>query len=114
MRKSALFAAAVGCLALSSAAPLAQVRADIASPSTWEAVFSHRDLQAVLGASVHSNSGEDMGHIAEVLADRAGTMRGAVTACGGCLGVGSREVVVDWGALHSAPEDQPQQIIVDL
>jgi hypothetical protein len=114
MRKSALLAAAVGCLALSSAAPLAQVRADIASPSTWEAVFSHRDLQAVLGASVHSNSGEDMGHIVQVLVDQAGTMRAAVIDFGGFLGVGSRKVVVDWGALHFAPEDQPQHIIVDL
>jgi PRC-barrel domain len=114
MRKSALLAAAVGCLALSSAAPLAQVRADIASPSTWEAVFSHRDLQAVLGASVHSNSGEDMGHIVQVLVDQTGTARAAVIDFGGFLGVGSRKVVVDWGALHFAPEDQPQQINLDL
>ena len=114
MRKSALFAVALGCLALSSAAPLAQVRADIAPFSTWEAVFSHRDLQAVLGASVHSNSGEDMGHIVQVLVDQSGTVRAAVIDFGGFLGVGSRKVVVDWGALHFAPEDQPQHIIVDL
>ena len=114
MRKSALFTVAVGCLALSSAAPLAQVRGDIASFSTWEAVFSHRDLQAVLGASVHSNSGEDMGHIVQVLVDQSGTVRAAVIDFGGFLGVGSRKVVVDWGALHFAPEGQPQYIIVDL
>jgi PRC-barrel domain len=114
MRKSALFAVTVGCLALSSAAPLAQVRGDIASLSTWEAVFSHRDLQAVLGASVHSSTGEDMGHIVQVLVDQAGTVRAAVIDFGGFLGVGSRKVVVDWGALHFAPEDQPQHIIVDL
>ena len=114
MRKSALFAAAVGCLALSSPAPLAQVRGDIASFSTWEAVFSHRDLQAVLGAAVHSSSGEDMGHIIQVLVDQTGTVRAAVIDFGGFLGVGSRKVVVDWGALHFAPEDQPQHIIVDL
>jgi hypothetical protein len=113
MRKSALFAA-VGCLALSSAAPFAQNRGDIASFSTWEAVFSHRDLQAVLGASVHSGSGEDMGHIVQVLVDQTGTMRAAVIDFGGFLGVGSRKVVVDWGALHFAPDDQPQHITVDL
>lgn len=33
---------------------------------------------------------------------------------GGFLGVGSRKVVVDWGALHFTPEDQPQKIILDL
>jgi hypothetical protein len=115
MHKSTVFAVAVGCLALSSAAPLAQVRDDVApSFSTWEAVFSHRDLQAVLGAAVHSSSGEDMGHIVQVLVDQAGTMRAAVIDFGGFLGVGSRKVVVDWAALHFAPEDQPQRIIVDL
>jgi len=114
MRKSALLAVAVGCLALSSAAPRAQVRGDIASPPTWEAVFSHRDLQAVLGAAVHSSAGEDMGHIVQVLVDQAGTMRAAVIDFGGFLGVGSRKVVVDWGALHFAPDDHPQRIIVDL
>jgi PRC-barrel domain len=114
MGKSALFAAAIGCLTLSSAAPLAQVRGDTASFSTWEAVFSHRDLQAVLGAAVHSNSGEDMGHIVQVLVDQAGTVRAAVIDFGGFLGVGSRKIVVDWGALHFAPEDQPQHITLDL
>src|ERR1700730_9032398 len=114
MRKSALLAAAVGCLALSSAAPLAQVRADIASPSTWEAVFSHRDLQAVLGASVHSSTGEDMGHIVQVLVDQAGTARAAVIDFGGFLGVGSRKVVVDWGALHFAPAADREHITLDL
>ena len=115
MCKSALFAITVGCLAMSSAAPLAQGRGnDIASLTTWEAVFSHRDLQGVLGASVHSSTGEDMGHIVQILVDQTGTTRAAVIDFGGFLGVGSRKVVVDWGALHFAPEDQPQQIILDL
>jgi len=112
MRKSALFAAAVGCLALSSAAPLAQVR-DLAAFTT-EAVFSHRDLQAVLGAAVQSSTGENMGHIVQVLVDQTATVRAAVIDFGGFLGVGSRKVVVDWGALHFAPDDQPQRIILDL
>src|SRR5262249_17482698 len=117
MRKSALFAMAVGCLALSSAAPLARdLGTDLASltTTTWAAVCSQRDLQGVLGASVHSSSGEDMGHIVQILVDQTGTTRAAVIDFGGFLGVGSRKVVVDWGALHFAPEDQAQQIILDL
>jgi hypothetical protein len=112
MRNSALFALAIGCLALSSAAPLARDRNDIAA--TWETVFSHRDLQGVLGASVQSTTGEDMGHIVQILVDQAGTVRAAVIDFGGFLGVGSRKVVVDWTALHFAPNDQAQQIILDL
>jgi hypothetical protein len=115
MRKSAFFALAVGCLALSSAAPLARDRGnDTAAFPTWETVFSHRDLQGVLGASVQSTTGQDMGHIVQILVDQAGTVRAAVIDFGGFLGVGSRKVVVDWAALHFAPEDQPQQIILDL
>jgi hypothetical protein len=55
-----------------------------------------------------------MGHIVQVLVDQAGLARAAVIDFGGFLGVGSRKVVVDWGALHFAPEDQLQQITVDL
>src|ERR1700745_1863922 len=96
MRKSALLVIAVGCLAMSSAAPLAQSRGnDIASLTTWKAVFSHRDLQGGLGASVQSSSGENMGHIVQVLVDQTGSARAAVIDFGGFLGVGSRKVVVD-------------------
>jgi hypothetical protein len=113
--RNALFVLAVGCLAVTSSAPLARDRGnDIAALPTWETVFSHRDLQGVLGASVRSTSGEDMGHIVQILVDQAGTVRAAVIDFGGFLGVGSRKVVVDWAALHFAPDDQPQQIILDL
>ena len=107
--------AACGCLAVPWAAPLAQDRGnDIAAYATWETVFPHHDLQGVLGAAVQSSSGEDMGHIVQVLVDQAGGVRAAVIDFGGFLGVGSRKVVVDWGALHFAPENQPQQIMLDL
>jgi hypothetical protein len=110
---------ACGCLAIPAAAPLAQDRSvergnDIASYATFETVFTHRDLQAVLGAPVHSAAGEDMGHIVQVLVDQAGVARGAVIDFGGFLGVGSRKVVVDWSALHFAPEEHSQQIMLDL
>jgi hypothetical protein len=110
---------ACGCLAIPAAAPLAQDRSvergnDIASYATFETVFTHRDLQAVLGAPVHSAAGEDMGHIVQVLVDQAGLARGAVIDFGGFLGVGSRKVVVDWSALHFAPEEHSQQIMLDL
>ena len=116
MRRTALFSIllAGGCLALTSAVPLAQDRGGEFGSATWETVFGHRDLQAVLGAAVRSGTGEDMGHVVQVLVDQSGTARAAVIDFGGFLGVGSRKVVVDWSALHFAPEDQPQQIMVDL
>ena len=41
-----------------------------------------------------------MGHIVDVIVDRAGVVRAAVIDFGGFLGVGSRKIVVDWNALH--------------
>jgi PRC-barrel domain len=122
MRASAFASVMVAgcCLAIPVAAPLAQERSvergnDIASyATTFETVFTHHDLQAVLGARVHSPTGEDMGHVVQVLVDQGGLARAAVIDFGGFLGVGSRKVVVAWGALHFAPEDQSQQIRLDL
>jgi hypothetical protein len=120
--------AACGSLTIPAAAPLAQERApdpsinaatadrgnDAKGYATWEAVFTHRDVQGVLGAAVQSAAGEDMGHIVQVLVDQAGLVRAAVIDFGGFLGVGSRKVVVDWAALHFAPESPPQKIVLDL
>jgi len=116
MGRSAFFTLCVagGCLALTSAAPLAQERGNDLAYATAGTVFAHRDLQGVLGTAVRSSSGEDMGHVVQVLVDQNGTARAAVIDFGGFLGVGSRKVVVDWSALHFSPEDQPQQIVVDL
>ena len=116
MRRSAVVAIllAGGCLGLASAAPLAADRGNDAGYAAWQTVFPHSDLQGVLGAAVHSSTGEDMGHIVQILVDQDGSVRAAVIDFGGFLGVGSRKVVVDWTALHFAPETQPPQITVDL
>ena len=54
----------------------------------------------MLGRHVRSPANEDMGHIVDVIVDRAATVRAAVIDFGGFLGVGSRKIVVDWNALH--------------
>ena len=54
----------------------------------------------MLGRDVRSPTDEDMGHIVDVIVDRAGAVRAAVIDFGGFLGVGSRKIVVDWNALH--------------
>jgi hypothetical protein len=131
MRKFVLASViAGGCLAIPAAAPLAQDRAsqsagstnavaedhgsDIKTYATWEEVFTHQDVQGVLGAPVQSTAGEGMGRVVQVLVDHAGIARAAVIDFGGFLGVGSRKVVVDWAVLHFAPEDEQQKITLDL
>jgi len=63
-------------------------------------VIGARDAHGILGREVRSAANEDMGRIVDVIVDREGAVRAAVIDFGGFLGVGSRKIVVDWGALH--------------
>jgi hypothetical protein len=70
-----------------------------AAPPASVTVIGANDAHGVLGRDVRSPTDEDMGHIVDVIVDRAGTVRAAVIDFGGFLGVGSRKIVVDWNAL---------------
>jgi hypothetical protein len=73
------------------------------------------DAKGILGRDVRSPASENMGRIADVIVDRAGQVRGAVIDFGGFLGVGSRKIVVDWGALHFwNVADKSASITLDL
>jgi hypothetical protein len=77
-------------------APAAAITASAPSVTVIDAVDAH----GILGRDVRSPTGENMGRIADVIVDRGGQVRAAVIDFGGFLGVGSRKIVVDWGALH--------------
>jgi hypothetical protein len=63
-------------------------------------IIGAADTHSVLGRDVRSSADEDMGHIVDVVVDRAGAPRAAIIDFGGFLGVGSRKIAVDWNALH--------------
>lgn len=66
------------------------------SVTVIDAVEAH----GILGRDVRSPTDENMGRISDVIVDRSGQARAVVIDFGGFLGVGSRKIVVDWGALH--------------
>jgi len=70
------------------------------APPPSVTVIDAHDAHGVLGRDVRSPTDQDMGHIVDVIVDRAGTVRAAVIDFGGFLGVGVRKIVVDWNALH--------------
>ena len=120
---AAIFVAIV-CV-LPAATPLAEdIHQPLAAPSTstepnysedtWQSILLSQDVQGALGREVRSGTGENLGRVVDVLVDRGGQVRGAVIDFGGFLGVGSRKIVVDWGALHFAPADQRDRITLDL
>ncbi|MGM4920590.1 PRC-barrel domain-containing protein [Tardiphaga sp. 813_E8_N1_3] len=94
--------------------PDAAVPAPVAKPPSVTVIDAF-DAKGILGRDVRSPASENMGRIADVIVDRAGQVRGAVIDFGGFLGVGSRKIVVDWGALHFwNVADKTASITLDL
>jgi len=86
-----------------------------ASPPPSITVIGPADAHGVLGREVKSPTGENMGRIVDIIADRSGAVRAAVIDFGGFLGVGSRKIVVDWNALHFGQmQDKNSSITLEL
>jgi PRC-barrel domain len=75
------------------------------------AALDPHDVEAVLGKSIRSATGEDMGRLVDVVVDREGRPRAAIIDFGGFLGVGSRKIAVDWSALSFSHDDTKGDII---
>jgi hypothetical protein len=85
------------------------------APPASVTIIGAGDAHGVLGRDVRSAANEDMGHIVDVIVDRAGSVRAAVIDFGGFLGVGSRKIVVDWKALRfGAVADKGDSISLEL
>ena len=85
------------------------------APPPSVTIIGAREAHGVLGRDVRSPADEDMGHIVDVIVDRAGLVRAAVIDFGGFLGVGSRKIVVDWNALHfGRVADKSDSITLEL
>jgi hypothetical protein len=75
------------------------------------AAIDPHDVEAILGKSVRSSAGEDMGRLVDVVVDRDGRPRAAIIDFGGFLGVGSRKIAVDWGVLKFAHDNAKGDLI---
>src|SRR5437868_11354756 len=82
------------------------------APPPSVTIIEAKEAHGVLGRHVRSPANEDMGHIVDVIVDRAGAVRAAVIDFGGFLGVGSRKIAVDWTALHFTAIDGKDRITV--
>lgn len=77
-------------------------------------IIDSNQVASVLGQSVQSDSGENIGRIVDVLVDRNGQVRAAVIDFGGFLGLGTRKIAVDWAALRFGANDKPRTIRVEI
>jgi hypothetical protein len=85
-----------------------------AAPPPSVTVIGPAEAHGVLGRDVRSATGEDMGHMVDVLVDPNGNVRAAVIDFGGFLGVGSRKIVVDWSALHFEQLENKGNVMLEL
>lgn len=95
-------------------APPAPAKTEQSAPPAVTILPNH-EVEGILGRQVRSAADENMGRIVDVLVDRSGQVRAAIIDFGGFLGVGSRKIAVDWGALHFPPPGKPgARIALDL
>src|SRR6266536_2700835 len=98
----------------STAAPPAAAPPSNPSPGTPAVVLDDQEVSTILGKSVRSNAGEDMGRIVDIIVSHDGQVRAAIIDFGGFLGIGTRKIAVDWRALNFAPAGKPGSITLDL
>src|SRR4029079_15972306 len=84
---------------------------DDGTPAT---VIDDREVEGILGKSVRSNTGADMGQIIDVIYKRCCKVRAPVIDFGGFLGGGSRKIAVDWSALSFPASSVIDHVVLNL
>lgn len=77
-------------------------------------ILNGQQVESILGKKVRSTAGDDMGRIIDIIADKTGQVRAAIVDFGGFLGVGSRQIAVDWKAIRFPSDGKTDAVIVDL
>lgn len=94
--------------------PAAQAPPPKAIPETPAMILNGQQVESILGKKVRSTAGDDMGRIIDIIADKTGQVRAAIVDFGGFLGVGSRQIAVDWKAIRFPADGKTDAVIVDL
>jgi sporulation protein YlmC with PRC-barrel domain len=77
-------------------------------------VLNGQQVESILGKKVRGTAGDDMGRIIDIIADKTGQVRAAIVDFGGFLGVGNRQIAVDWKAIRFPTDGKTDAVIVDL
>jgi hypothetical protein len=72
-------------------------------------VLDTQDYESLLGRSVRSAGGDELGRVIDVIIDKDGHPRAAIIDFGGFLGVGTRKIAVDWRALRFAADGSKER-----
>jgi sporulation protein YlmC with PRC-barrel domain len=67
----------------------------------------------LIGADVRNTANEDVGEVNEVILDKNGKVAAVVLGVGGFLGMGEREVAVEFKSLRFAEKDDTPTVMID-
>ena len=72
-----------------------------------------REMRAskLIGTNVRNDAGESIGEINEVVLDKAGKVAAVVIGVGGFLGIGEREVAVNFSSLRLAQDNSGSTVV---
>lgn len=100
--KTSTLIAAVSAAAIMAAAPALAADDKRSTTSTQVEVKAAGQIKAdtLVGKNLKDNSGETIGEIESVIIDETGKVTAVIVGVGGFLGIGDREVAVDWNDLQ--------------
>ncbi len=112
-------AAAVALLAIPSLSIAADVTPTTATTTAANAtsvatMTNGFEASDIMKADIKTKSGETIGAVQDVLINREGTVVGIVADVGGFLGVGQRDVLLDWKALSINQDGENVSVTTDL
>jgi sporulation protein YlmC with PRC-barrel domain len=66
----------------------------------------------MIGKNVENSSGEELGHINDVIVSENGEVAGAVIGVGGFLGIGEKNVAVPFETISTAMKGDDESVVV--
>ena len=71
-------------------------------------------VSSLIGATVENNQGEEIGDINDILASRDGSVKGVVIGVGGFLGLGEKDVAIEFDRIELVEEDETVRLTLDV
>ena len=93
--------------------PAATAPAEKIQPQWYTRQGTEMRASKLIGADVRNTANEDVGEVNEVILDQNGKVAAVVLGVGGFLGMGEREVAVEFKSLRFAEKDDTPTVMID-
>jgi sporulation protein YlmC with PRC-barrel domain len=93
--------------------PAATTPAEKIQPQWYTRKGDEMRASKLIGADVRNTANEDVGEINEVILDKDGKVAAVVLGVGGFLGMGERQVAVEFKSLRFAEKDGAPTVTID-